>query len=50
MSLSVLSARTDLTSGSSCCLCVAEPFVDADAAEARFYLRDQFGGCAKLFA
>jgi hypothetical protein len=49
ISPSILSVRTDLTSGSSC-LCVAEPFVDTDAAEARFYLRDQFGGCAKLFA
>ena len=48
MSPSILSARTDLTSGSSYCLRVAEPFVDTDAAEARFYLRDQFGGCAIL--
>ena len=50
MSPSNLSARTDLTSGPSYCLCVAEPFVDTDAAEARFYLRDQYGGCTKLFA
>ena len=28
--------ETDLTSGSGCCLRVAEPFVNTDAAEARF--------------